>query len=344
MWIIFGQLWVETAPWFLLGLILSAFLHGFIPTSWVTKLLGNKSKASIFTAAIIGAPLPLCSCSVVPVGLSIRQKGASKAATISFFVSTPETGVDSISLTYALMGPVMAVVRPFAAVLSALVAGFLTLWWDSSQNEEVIKEEKCSCSCGKKEEEKSFKNRLKEGFYESFGPLLGKVSFWLVIGIALAALAQTYLSSSWLEEWGMHPVSLFIMLLAGIPMYVCASGATPLAAGLMALGLSPGAALVFLLSGPATNIGTIAIIKKELGTASMMGYLVGVSSVALLLGYLLNTFGMDFFVKETMTHEGHFSVFSLFCGGILALLVSYSLLLKGLSFFKKPQNHDCCGH
>lgn len=308
------ELSLEAAPWLLLGILVGGILKAWIPTDLMQRHLGGKGIMPVIKAALLGAPLPLCSCGVIPAALAIRKAGASKRATVSFLVSTPETGVDSVSISYALLGPFMAIVRPIAAIVSALVAGMLAgpdepaaaptkvvnkidtipvtvtscCSGDSEDNE---KSTCCDTSDGPTDD--GFMARTIEGLRYGFTQLLDDILLWLIIGLVFAALIKTFVPASFLAQWGGGLPAMLVMMVIGIPMYVCATASTPIAAGLMLAGISPGAALVFLMAGPATNIATLGIIGKALGKRAMAGYLAGVMGVALAAGL-----GTDFLVQH----------------------------------------------
>lgn len=314
---------LEASPWLVLGLLIGGLIKALVPTRLLQKHLSGHGLLSITKAALFGAPLPLCSCGVVPVALGLRRAGASKPATVSFLVSTPETGVDSVTISYALLGPFMAIVRPIAAVASAIVAGLLVgrsedVPLEKSQhkanvdsccgNEVPAPELKSCCSTTKQEsssccgasksatskgailqnKKKSFRQEAWAGIVYSFNTLFVEVLFWLIIGLVFAALVKTFVPITFLAEWGSGLPAMLIMLLIGIPMYVCATASTPIAAGLLLAGVSPGTAMVFLMAGPATNISTLGIIGKELGRRSLIAYLTGVGVVTLLTGFIVD--------------------------------------------------------
>lgn len=320
----FILLFTESAPYLLLGLLLAGIIRMLVPDSWITQFLGEKS--SVVTAAIIGTPLPLCSCSVIPTAIGIRRAGASKASTASFMVSTPETGVDSIGVTLALMGPVMAIVRPVSAILSAIAAGVLVRAWDSETppiQEEVVK----SCCGSKKEQTLSFSQKMKNAVIYGYGKLLSDFMGWLLVGIGFAALIQTYIPPTLLSEYGNGIFAMLIAVVISIPMYICATASTPVAAGLMLSGISPGAALVFMLTGPATNIATLMVVKNELGARSLIGYLTGVIVTALIMGLVLD-WAVEFFQLTIEVSQGEH-------GNITSLLYTASaIILASLIFWQ----------
>jgi uncharacterized membrane protein YraQ (UPF0718 family) len=334
----FLELFLDSAPWLLLGLLLAGVLKSFVPMSWMQKQLGGSGTKPIFKAALFGAPLPLCSCGVIPAAIGLRRAGASKSATTSFLVSTPETGIDSISVSYAMLGPFMAVVRPIAAISSAIFAGLLvgkdkhdelklsdlSTSCCSSKSEKKVeaKVEKTTCCSSGSQKEKpkqeeikdqnpikqtSFNQKLTSGLRFSTTNLVRDISVWLLIGLFFAALIQTYLPASFLEKWGSGIFAMLIMVVISIPMYICATASTPIAAALLLSGISPGAVLVFMMAGPATNIATLGVVYKELGPKSLMGYLSGVLGGALFFGtltdYLVQNYGFNVVPLVGMEHQ-----------------------------------------
>ncbi|GGP68238.1 permease [Shewanella algicola] len=417
----FMHLFLESAPWLLLGLVLAGLLKVFVPMAWMHKQLGGHGMKTVVKAAMLGAPLPLCSCGVIPAAVGLRRAGASKAATTSFLVSTPETGVDSITVSYVLLGPFMAIVRPIAAITSAIVAGLLVgrddddgvpttvkAQSDSSATTKVEssccaskktspsspsqaasntrdsnadtvqhagvkmtavkaesvlspmasanvlsaeqapkqssccaskadtppKEVKSSCCSSKAEPEvaatssccastsvkaehaenseeasccastqdiatelkqNSVFSRVLSGLHYAATDLVRDTTLWLLVGLFFAALVQTYVPADFLVKWGDGILAMLVMVLVSIPMYICATASTPIAAGLLLAGVSPGAVLVFMMAGPATNIATLGVVTKELGKRALYGYLGGVIGVSLAFGvlvnYLVDTFG-----------------------------------------------------
>ena len=310
---------LEAAPWLVLGLIAAGLIHAFLPPAKVTKWLGGHGIGSIIKAALLGAPLPLCSCGVLPVAVGLRKAGASRGATASFMVSTPETGVDSISVTYALMGPVFAVVRPIAAVVSAMVTGLLVEWFAAgevierskaartvslgvkqeggcccaSQNEPVEPEPVEASCCATKASDASdarepMWTRLMGGQKYAMTRLIDDLAKWLFIGIVVAGLMRAFIDEGALARWGDGVAAYALMLVIGLPMYVCATASTPIAAAMLVAGVAPGPVLVFLMVGPATNIATLGVLKRELGARSIVPYVVGVGGVAVASGLALD--------------------------------------------------------
>jgi uncharacterized membrane protein YraQ (UPF0718 family) len=325
----FVLLFTESAPFLLLGMFIAGMINQWIPRIWVEKTLGGKS--SILNAALIGAPLPLCSCSVIPVAMGIRRSGASKASTASFLVATPETGVDSIGITYALMGPIMAVARPIAAIVSALVAGLLVLWFgkkDNTQEPELQTDNASSC-CHKASVAPSCINeKIKTALVFGYGQLLRDFMLWFLIGIFFAALVTTLVPVGFLNQYAQGILAMLVVVIISIPMYVCATASTPLAVGLLLSGITPGAALVFMLTGPATNIATLIVIKNELGKRELGLYLLAIISSALVSGLILDFLFERFNWQLQLSHGEHSPMVGVFyqvCALVLAGLIVYQL-------------------
>ena len=318
----FWQLLVTAASWLLLGFAIAGLIHAFVPEDLMYKYLGAEGFATTVKAALIGAPLPLCSCGVIPAALGLRRAGASKSATVSFLVATPETGVDSVSVSYAMLGPVMAVVRPIAAICSAIVAGVLVGKDEGTQELSRNNSENNSSCCSKqasdepaktshcsttKSQKQTFWDKLLSAFHFSTGKLISDTALWLVIGLFFAALVQTFIPSSFLASYGEGILAMTVMVLVSIPMYICATASTPIAAGLLFAGVSPGSVLVFMLAGPATNIATLGVVGKELGKRSLFAYLFGVIATAIIFGAALD-FGLNYFdvnVVAGVTQHNH---------------------------------------
>jgi uncharacterized membrane protein YraQ (UPF0718 family) len=282
-------------------------------------------------AALIGAPLPLCSCSVIPVAMGIRRSGASKASTASFLVATPETGVDSIGITYALMGPIMAIARPIAAITSAIVAGLFVLWFGKQEN--IIEPEpqaKTTNNCCHKASAAgySISEKIQAVFAFGYGQLLRDFMLWFLVGIFFAALVTTLVPAGFLNQYAQGILAMLVVVLISIPMYVCATASTPIAVGLLLSGITPGAALVFMLTGPATNVATLMVIKNELGKRELGLYLLAIICSALTAGLVLDLLFEQFNWQLQLSHGEHSNMMGIFyqaCALVLAGLIVYQL-------------------
>jgi hypothetical protein len=288
---------LDAAPFILFGFFVAGLLKALLPEQLVARHLGGNGGGSVVKAALFGIPLPLCSCGVIPVAIGMKKQGAGKGATSSFLISTPETGVDSIAVTYALLDPLMTLFRPLAAFVTAVTAGLLENYLPGADRQPVpaadvvCADTACSCDSGIEAPPVRIplSGRLREGLTYAFGELLGDIGKWLLIGIAVAGLISVLIPAGFIEQHlsgGLVP--MLVMLIAGIPLYVCASASTPIAAALILKGLSPGAALVFLLAGPATNSATITAVARYLGRRSLLIYLTAMAGCSLLLGLLLD--------------------------------------------------------
>ncbi len=281
---------LAAAPWLLGGFLLAGVAYVLVPIGAVTRHLGRPGLASVVKAALFGIPLPLCSCSVIPVASSIRKQGAGRGAFASFLISTPETGVDSIAISYALLGPLLAIVRPVAAFITAIVAGLLVGSDEKVEHETAIAENATSCSRDCAEEDAptrtgKFTTALRYGLID----LIADLSPWLVAGFVLAGLAAAVIPDGFLEQRiGTGLPAMLVMVVVGLPLYVCATSSTPIAAALIARGLSPGAALVFLLVGPATNLATMVVVARDLGRRGLAVYLITIAVVAVAFGIVLD--------------------------------------------------------
>ena len=339
------QLSLEAAPWLVLGLVIGGLFKSLIPTAFLHKHLTKPGFASILKAAVLGVPLPLCSCGVIPAAMGLRQAGASKSATTSFLVSTPETGVDSISISYAMLGPFMAIIRPVAALFSALVTGLLVLFFadkDETSNKNQQGDSCCSSQKPSNEEAAAPSNLLieaKDGIKYAFNDLFPSILKWLVIGLLFAALVQAFVPTDWLLRWGDSWVAMLVMLLVGIPMYVCATASTPIAAGFLMAGISPGAVLVYLLAGPATNMATLGVVRDQMGFKTMWLYLLGIISSALFVGILVNMVSSGFEFNTASSHAHEMIPFALQLMSLLLLLV---LAVLPLFYTTAIEKSDCC--
>ncbi|MEX0964103.1 MAG: SO_0444 family Cu/Zn efflux transporter [Pseudohongiellaceae bacterium] len=289
---IFWDLLIESAPWLLLGYLLAGIIKQVIPSQWVHKQLATPGFLSIAKGAFIGAPLPLCSCGVIPAALAVRKAGASKGATSSFLVATPETGVDSISFSYAMLGPIFAIARPVAALISAIVAGLLVNRFDEEEQTAQPAKAESSCCHNKQAQREAATPDLAEKLWGAvqygYGRMISDTAKWLLIGLVAATLVTAAVPQSFFLQWGDGLLAMVVMVIVGLPMYICATASTPVAAGFLFAGISPGAALVFMLTGPATNIATMGVIKEQLGVRSLLAYMAGVILTAIASGLILN--------------------------------------------------------
>lgn len=353
-WTEFWAIWLEAAPFVLLGFSIAGLLKSFVPKDLARRRLGGSGPRPVFEAALLGVPLPLCSCGVIPAAVELRRAGASKGATTSFLVSTPETGVDSVLVNYAMLDPLMTVLRPVAALFTGALAGLAVNRFDSESGPArpfpsdwelglgqdghtppfplgapaprapapALREfpvpkpdtppgasprpaptarpfsgmgppvpcacsASCSCSGEPAEQPKGFFARFVAGQAYAFGEMLPDIGLWLLGGVLLAAMLGAALPPDGFKALpGGELGAMLAMLVLGMPLYVCASASTPVAAAMVLHGLSPGAALVFMLAGPATNAASVVILWRLFGPKSTLVYLFFVAAGALAFGLL----------------------------------------------------------
>ncbi|WP_423126799.1 SO_0444 family Cu/Zn efflux transporter [Gaoshiqia sp. Z1-71] len=296
----------EMAPWLILGLIFAGLLKVYFPQDKVQRYLGKSTTRSAVNASLLGIPMPLCSCGVIPTGISFFRNGASKGATNSFLISTPQTGVDSILATYAMLGWPFAILRPIIAFITGIGGGILTnlfikekpapaspfsnLRIDTAALGKKAADPSCndtSCECH--DEKKPKGNPLVQATHYAFIELLQDIAKWLIIGFLIAALISVLLPDNFFSSFqGLGFLEILIVLIASVPIYICATGSIPIAAVLLMKGVSPGAALVFLMAGPATNVATMAVIGHIMGRKSLFVYLATIIGGATLFGMLIN--------------------------------------------------------
>lgn len=287
---------LDTAPFVLVGFAIAAVLDGLLSAErWLGKLRGEGLRATA-AATLMGAPLPLCSCSVLPAALTLRRRGLGRGPTLSFLVSTPETSVTSVLLSYSLLGPVFAVVRPLAAVATAISAGLVEGAFgrrDDGAPDDVADDDAAACcdddDCHTLPLDDAppapLADRVRRGARFAFVDLFDDLFGWIVVGILFAAALQTWVpDESFAALFSSPLLTMLAVVLLGVPLYVCAEASTPIAAAFVAEGMSPGAALVFLLVGPATNLGSLGALSGVFGRRSIALYLVSIVVIAVLLG------------------------------------------------------------
>ncbi|HRZ41167.1 MAG TPA: permease [Bacteroidales bacterium] len=318
----------EMAPYLLLGFLFAGILHVYIRKEKITRYLGANSFKSVLYAALLGVPLPLCSCGVIPTGIAFHRDGASRAATVSFLISTPQTGVDSILVTWSLLGWPFAVIRPVVALLTGILGGSLSI--PAGGSDENLKQ----MGAVVKEVDQP-RSGLMGMLRYAFVDFMEDIAKWLVIGLAFAALIAVVIPDNFFTVYMANPyLSMLVVLVAAVPLYVCATGSVPVAAILLMKGLSPGAVLVFLMAGPATNIATITVIGKALGRKTLLLYLISIIGGALLFGTLTNLLIPSTLFTSTMSHmhDGHHHLIpewvNLLSLGILTFFIGFALLRK----------------
>lgn len=335
----------EMAPYLLFGFFIAGMMHAFIPSTVYSRYLSGRNFKSVVLATLFGIPLPLCSCGVIPTAMSLRREGASKGATTSFLIATPQTGVDSIFATYSLMGLPFAILRPIAALVTALLGGQLVNLTEEDAKECECEDEcedecegesececGCGCGCGSKDKPLTFIGKLKDAFHYAFVDMMQDIGKWLIIGLIVAGLITVFVPDTAFELFKDNTLaSMLLVLCIAVPMYLCATGSIPIAVALMMKGLTPGAGLVLLMAGPACNMASILVVNKVLGRRTLITYLASIIAGAvgfgLLIDYLLPR---DWFVSELIAQDAcchePLSWFSIACTILLLVLIANSLI------------------
>ena len=280
-WAVLG----EMAPYLLFGFLVAGALSVLVSPEWVERHLGGRGVLPVAKASLFGVPLPLCSCGVIPVAASLRRHGASRGATAAFLLSTPQTGVDSILVTLSLLGPVFAIFRPLAALATGLAGGTLvTLFGAEGDGEQSVPA--CTEACCAGDESRG---KLRRGLAYGFVALPRDIGRSLLVGLAIAGVISALVPKDlFAGVFGTGLLAMLVMMAVGLPIYVCATASVPIAAALIAKGVSPGAALVFLMTGPATNAAAFTTVWKVLGKRASIVYLCTVAASALACGLLLD--------------------------------------------------------
>lgn len=327
----------EMAPYLLLGFLIAGLLYAFVPGRFYRNHLSRPGAWAVIKAALIGVPLPLCSCGVLPTAVSLRRNGASRGASASFLIATPQTGVDSIAATYSLLGPAFAVIRPAAALITAFVGGML-----------VNREDKCCTSDPDSEVDTidapmsdGFLARLRDALRYGFVEMIQNIGKWLIIGLVIAAAITVFIPDGFFTFFADYPfLAMLAVVIVAVPMYVCSTGSIPIALSLMLKGLSPGAAFVLLMAGPAANFASIIIVGKSLGKRAATIYLstiiIGAIAIGLCIDYLMprSWFPLAMTAGMTTCHL-QVAIFPAICSVLLVALLINAFILKYI-----PKHND----
>ncbi len=327
-----ARLMNKMAPYLLFGFLFAGILHIFFSPEKIAAHLGKGNLASVIKASLFGIPLPLCSCGVIPAALALRRKGASAGAVLAFLITTPTTGIDSIFATYALMGGLFTGFRIAASFVAGVVAGILANIFLKDAPPHAVEEKGCKM-CGHETEHKhSFAEKITGALRYAFSGLLGEVAGWLVAGVLAGGAISYFIPEGFFSALlGAGWVAYLVMFLIGTPMYVCATGSIPIAASMMLKGLSPGAAFIFLLSGPATNTVTITVMMKELGRKAVAVYLGSIFVASMALAFALDKIWAVFAAPAAghgmMAHSNMLPPWVEYAStALLLLLICYSAL------------------
>lgn len=365
----FVTLFSEMAPFLLLGFLLAGILHVWVPNHLYVPKISKTNFKSVLWSALFGIPLPICSCGVIPTSIALRKEGASKGASVSFLISTPATGVDSILATYSLLGGPFAILRPVAAFVTAMLGGLFTNVVTKKEPETGVavvgethephhEHEHCDCegdhcSCSQEghdeHSKKSFVQKVRETLEYGFVNMIGDVSKWLIIGLLLGALIAAFVPDDFFLFLHEYPLlCMVVVLVLAMPMYTCATGSIPLALALVEKGITPGAALVLLMAGPATSIASMLVVGKAFGKRTLAAYLTSIALGALFFGFIIDTFYMDTFLASMLPHasaechgHGALGVLDYICAGLFALLIVYAKFAhKGCGGHDEHHHHE----
>ena len=323
---------IEMSPFLIFGFFFSGLLSVILSVETVVKYLGSKGFKSVFLASLFGIPLPLCSCGVIPVFSYLKKHGASKASTTSFLISTPQTGVDSIMVTYGLLGPIFAIYRPIIAFISGIIGGILVSVLDEDR---TVGEISSSCSNDCCEDEGSIAWRI---FDYGFIKLAQDIAQPLIVGIVVAALIFFFIPPNYFQSIGAGITGMLIMLILGLPSYICATASIPMALALHVQGgFSMGSLMVFLMCGPATNIATISVSLKQIGRKSTLIYIGSIIFCSILSGLLFDIIFPGLTVQDSLSSSMHMIPQSVSTISAVFLLMILFNSIR-LNYFTYPKN------
>ncbi len=345
----------QMAPYLLFGFLVAGFLSIFLDADWLDRHLGGGGLLPVLNASLFGVPLPLCSCGVIPVAASLRQHGASRAATTAFLLSTPQTGIDSIMITWTMLGPFFAVFRPVAALLTGVLGGVLVQFFSPGRSQKkdlstsqdrnpfATVDERAQLKVVAQASQ-SIGRKTRQAFTYGLITLPADIGKALLVGLLVAGIFAAVIPEGFLASYlGSGPLSIALMMIVGIPLYVCATASVPLAAGFIFLGATPGAALAFLIAGPATNAATITTISRVLGRGTAIIYLLTVAISAFGGGVLLDwlmpkaAVAIPLFAQEGHGHDG-IKIFD----HISAVFLVFILLWSWWNKRKPGPKSSCC--
>jgi len=338
------DLLLESSVYIFFGLLVSGLLRVFLNPNSVAKHLGHGRFRSVFKAALLGIPLPLCSCGVLPAAAGLRKQGANRGATSAFLISTPESGVDSIAITWALLDPIMTVARPVAAFVTASVAGITeNLFGAGRETGEMVPDLRCpvdgccdgqGCPPEEHARHHTWVEKLRAGLWFALTDVWGDIASWFFVGLLLAGFITALVPEDVMGRFlGGGVSSMLLMLAVGIPLYVCATASTPIAASLILKGVSPGAALVFLLAGPATNVTSLTVLVGILGRRATAIYLATIALFAVLFGLAVDQVyaSLGFSAQALLGHASHWiPAWAQVAGAVALLLLSVRPLARSV--------------
>lgn len=320
----------EMAPYLLLGFLIAGMLYAFVPGSFYSNHLSRPGVGAVLKAALIGIPLPLCSCGVLPTAVSLRRNGASRGASTSFLIATPQTGIDSIAATYSLLGLALAVIRPVAALITALVGGILVNLEDKVDTTSAnVPVDTIDAPVTE-----GFGGKIRAALRYGFIDMIQNIGKWLILGLLVAAAITAFVPDGFFTFFADYPLlSMLAVVAVAVPMYVCSTGSIPIALSLMLKGLTPGAAFVLLMAGPAANFASIIIVGKSLGKKAAVIYLATIIIGAIVFGLCIDyLFPRDWFIVPQAVGAAHchlhVGLFPGICSVLLILLLVNAMVRK----------------
>lgn len=283
----------------MLGFLFAGIFKAFIPPEALFKHLGEKGLKTVLMVTLIGIPLPLCSCGVIPTGIAIYRQGASKAATLAFFIATPATTITTILLVWGMLGWKFMVAEVLASFGIALITGILS----QTLLKEAPRGENTSFQTGRhtfhlrevstcEECQQEFKARVKEVFHYGFVKMIDEIGIYLLIGLIGAGVISALIPTGMIGYYlGSGILPILVIVLIATPMYICSTASVPFAAALISKGFHPAAGLVFLIAGPATNLSTVLAIAKSMDKRTATLYLGSIILLSILIAYSLEMGG-----------------------------------------------------
>lgn len=338
----------EMSPYILLGFLFAGILRVFVRQRMMARHLSGHGWKPVVKAALLGIPLPLCSCGVLPTAVSLNRRGASRGATTSFLIATPQTGVDSIAATYSLLGLPMAILRPVAALVGSVFGGMAVDKTDKSVPPTPSHDSHNSQNQDTQDPvPPTFLGKVVESIRYGMVDMVSAVGKWLVIGLIVAAVITVFMPDDLLVGLSSHPLlAMLVMVLLAVPMYVCATGSIPIALSLMLKGLTPGVGFVLLMAGPAANMASVMVLNRSLGRRATAIYVGSVVVTAILFGVLVDyVLPAGWFVPPAVTHascHAHqgFGLFPSLCSALLVALLIYSAVRTRVKPTKTTDNTD----
>lgn len=328
----------QMAPYLILGFVLAGVMHVLVPKSMVQQYMGKHSFSSVLYGSLLGVPLPLCSCGVLPTAIAFRKQGASPGATVSFLISTPQTGVDSIVATYSLLGLPYAIARPIIAFISGIFGGILTNTFREPEKPKPlftldIPKPACEKNCGCEQTVKKKQSKITAIFQYAFVDFIEDIGKWILIGLILATAVSLLIPDDFFTSVSTNPlVHIAFVLMLSVPIYTCATGSIPVAAALLLKGISPGAALVFLMAGPATSIASITVLSQSVGKRITLMYVSSIILSAVFFGLIIDfVLPAQWFAIDALTHihiHDESSLFAYISSVLLFIIIGYSFVRK----------------